>query len=59
MDQLKQLKAFRLEENEEVVYNTYNLLRGEDDWDPLQVKDRVIAIGSGMEGIYRMPPVFL
>jgi hypothetical protein len=46
MDQLKQLKAFRLEENEEVVYNTYNLLRGEDDWDPLQVKDRVIAIGK-------------
>ena len=26
--------------------NTYNLLRGEDDWDPLQVKDRVIAIGK-------------
>ena len=46
MDQLNQLKAFRLEENEEVVYNTYNLLRGEDDWDPLRVKDRVIAIGK-------------
>ncbi len=46
MDQLNQLKTFRLEENEEVVYNTYNLLRGEDDWDPLQVKDRVIAIGK-------------
>ena len=46
MDQLNQLKAFRLEENEEVVYNTYNLLRGEDDWDPLRVKERVIAIGK-------------
>jgi hypothetical protein len=30
MDQLNQLKAFRLEENGEVVYNTYNLLRGGD-----------------------------
>ena len=46
MDQLNQLKAFRLEENGEVIYNTYNLLRGEDDWDPLRVKDRVIAIGK-------------
>jgi len=46
MDQLNQLRAFRLEEHGEVLYNTYNLLRGEDDWDPLQVKDRVIAIGK-------------
>ena len=46
MDQLNQLKAFRLEENGEVIYNTYNLLRGEDDWDPLRVKDCVIAIGK-------------
>ncbi len=61
MDQLKQLKAFRLEENEEVVYNTYNLLRGEDDWDPLQVKDRVIAIGKrdGRDYTRMPPPVFL
>ena len=46
MDQLNQLRAFRLEEHGEVLYNTYNLLRGEDDWDPLRVKDRVIAIGK-------------
>ena len=42
MDQLNQLGAFRLEEDGKVVYNTYNLLRGEDDWDPLQVKELVV-----------------
>lgn len=46
MDQLNQLGAYRLTDGDEVVYNTYNLLRGEDDWDPLQVKDRILSIGE-------------
>lgn len=45
MDQLNQLKAFRLVKGEEVIYNTYNLLRGEDDWDPLHVKEQIIEAG--------------
>lgn len=45
MDQLNQLKAFRVEEGEDIIYNTYNLLRGDDDWDPLRVKDRIVAQG--------------
>lgn len=45
MDQLNQLKAFRLVKGEEVIYNTYNLLRGEDDWDPLQVKEQIKEAG--------------
>lgn len=45
MDQLNQLAAFRLEEDGKVVYNTYNLLRGDDDWDPLQVKEFVVNKG--------------
>lgn len=44
MEQLEQLKAFRLEDAEGTFYNTYNLLRGEDGWDPLGVKERVEAV---------------
>ncbi|GHV87663.1 hypothetical protein AGMMS50267_00230 [Spirochaetia bacterium] len=37
----KLLKAYRFVYGREVVYNTYNLLRGNDDWDPMQIKDKV------------------
>lgn len=33
------LKAYRLESDGKVYYNTYNLLKGLDDWDALKVKD--------------------
>lgn len=32
------LNAYRFESNNSVVYNTYNLLRGNDDWDPMGIK---------------------
>ena len=32
------LNAYRFINNNEAVYNIYNLLRGDDDWDPLQQK---------------------
>ncbi len=35
------LSAYRLEDDEELFYNTYNLLRGNDDWDPHGVRERV------------------
>lgn len=35
------LNAYRFEYNNEVVYNTYNLLRGNDDWDPMGIKEIV------------------
>lgn len=38
--------AYRLETEGRVIYNTYNLLRGKDDWDPLQVKDIVRKAGK-------------
>ncbi len=41
MDQLNQLAAFRLDNNGKTIYNTYNLLRGNDGWDPLHVKEWV------------------
>lgn len=45
MDGNEVLEAYRLEAAGKVIYNTYNLLRGEDDWDPMQVKDMVIKAG--------------
>lgn len=32
------LEAYRFEYNNSVVYNTYNLLRGNDNWDPMGIK---------------------
>lgn len=32
------LDAYRFEYNNAVVYNTYNLLKGNDDWDPMGIK---------------------
>lgn len=46
MDLLNQRHAFRVEKDGEVVYNTYNLLRGEDDWDPMKVKDIIQQVGA-------------
>jgi len=36
------LDAYRFEHRGEVVYNTYNLLRGDDDWDPQGLKEKVL-----------------
>ncbi len=38
------LVAYRIEHKGQVIYNTYNLLRGNDDWDPMGVKDQIKAI---------------
>ena len=41
------LKAYKLvDENGNVVYNVYNLLRGTDEWDPLGQKETVTALGA-------------
>ena len=40
------LKAYKLESDGKVVYNTYNLLKGTDGWDPLNNKAEVEAIDA-------------
>ncbi len=37
------LHAYRFTRNGKTIYNTYNLLRGNDDWDPMGIKPTVIA----------------
>lgn len=43
MQNKKVLDAYRFEHNNSVVYNTYNLLRGNDNWDPMGIKAIVEA----------------
>ncbi|MBE5876454.1 MAG: hypothetical protein E7290_06160 [Lachnospiraceae bacterium] len=40
------LKAYKLESGGKVIYNTYNLLKGTDGWDPLNNKAEVEAIDA-------------
>ncbi len=35
------LNAYRFEYNKQLVYNTYNLLRGNDNWDPMGIKSKL------------------
>ncbi|WP_423128198.1 hypothetical protein [Gaoshiqia sp. Z1-71] len=35
------LNAYRIELNDQLVYNTWNLLRGNDDWDPMGIKEKI------------------
>ena len=43
------LNGYRLETGQGVVYNTFNLLRGMDEWDPMGVKE--IVLRAGMDRI--------
>lgn len=38
--------AYRLEVEGKPLYNTYNLLRGRDNWDPLGVRNKVLQAGK-------------
>lgn len=53
------LDAYRFEYNGEIVYNTYNLLRGNDDWDPMQIKDIVIKASQAAKKDYTLIPTCL
>jgi hypothetical protein len=40
------LKAYKFTYNGETIYNTYNLLRGADNWDPMGVKNKALAAST-------------
>jgi hypothetical protein len=48
------LKAYKFDLNGETVYNTYNLLRGKDNWDPMNVRQKVAA-ASGSRDVGNIP----
>jgi hypothetical protein len=41
LEEREALKAFRLMDGDSVVYNVYNLLKGDDGWDPLGQRELV------------------
>ena len=55
MDEKKLLDAYRFNYQGKVVYNTYNLLQGNDDWDPMGIKPIVLKAekenGTSYSGI--------
>jgi hypothetical protein len=56
LDGRKALSAFRLMDGDSVVYNVYNLLRGDDDWDPLGQKAVVERLSRNAEADYSNMP---
>jgi hypothetical protein len=53
------LEAYRFIYNGKVIYNTYNLLRGNDDWDPMGIKDLVLTAEKESGKTYTTIPVQL
>lgn len=53
------LNAYRLVYNGTVLYNTYNLLKGEDDWDPMGIKNKVLAAEKANGQQYTNMPIQL
>lgn len=59
MDEASVLNAYRFKYHDKVVYNIYNLLKGDDDWDPLGQKEMVIAMAENASISYDNMPVQL
>ena len=60
LDKTAQLAAFKLiRDDGSILYNTYNLLRGDDDWDPQGIKDEVLALGKRDGRDYANIPICL
>ncbi|GGF51868.1 hypothetical protein GCM10011339_45570 [Echinicola rosea] len=55
LDHKPLLNAYRLEIGDSILYNTYNLLSGEDDWDPEGIKERVESLASQKEDFTDIP----
>nr|WP_315153737.1 hypothetical protein [uncultured Flavobacterium sp.] len=53
------LNAYRFKYGNEVVYNTYNLLRGNDNWDPMGIKTIVEKAEKETETNYSSIPTLL
>ena len=50
------LRAYKITHGGKTVYNTYNLLRGNDGWDPMNVKHDVMAASKAMQlDLSRLP----
>ncbi len=59
LDSQEGLSAYRIIHNEKLIYNTYNLLRGDDDWDPLDIKQIIETASEEQQKDYSNIPTCL
>lgn len=59
MEEKKLLDAYRFIHAGKIVYNSYNLLRGDDDWDPMGIQPLVRAAEQSAQKSYNGIPVQL
>ena len=59
MSNLNALNAYRFNYNGKTIYNTYNLLSGNDDWDPMNIKELVLAAEKEQQKKYTQLPMQL
>ncbi|RVT76674.1 hypothetical protein EOD40_09240 [Flavobacterium sufflavum] len=59
MSNLSILNAYRFNYNGKTIYNTYNLLAGNDDWDPMQIRNTVLAAEKEQHQKYSLLPTQL
>ncbi|WP_212220164.1 PemB family protein, partial [Carboxylicivirga linearis] len=53
------LDAYLVKFNNKTIYNTYNLLRGDDDWDPMKIKPIILQIEKSTGKNYSKLPTQL
>jgi hypothetical protein len=53
------LNAYRFEYDNQIIYNTYNLLRGNDNWDPMGIKDKIAKAEKETDKNYSSVPTLL
>ncbi|HSD07992.1 hypothetical protein [Flavobacterium sp.] len=59
MKGLEVLHAYRFDYKGKTIYNTYNLLSGNDNWDPMQIKEVVLATEKEEQKKYTQLPTQL
>ena len=53
------LEAYRFKFEDKIIYNTYNLLRGDDDWDPMKIEPFISQIEKSTDKNYSKLPTQL
>ena len=59
MSNLGILNGYRFNYKGKTFYNTYNLLRGNDNWDPMEIKNIVLAVEKEQQQNYSLLPTQL
>ncbi len=53
------LQAYKVRVGEHMIYNTYNLLGGDDEWDPMNVREKILQTEREKGVLLHHQPTFL